>query len=264
MMKHLTKSRGSRAFSLVELLVVIGIIAVLLAILLPVLSRVRKQARTTACLSNLRQLGQVFTMYVNQNKNKSVAFSFSASDSWVVSFRSEAGVPDDVHFCPEAKDDLSPDFGGASRAWTLQVQLPTGKTTYSGSYGFNGWLLRWDSVGKGGDDYSGGSEERHVVPWGGGGETVPVFADCSWADAWPRAGDPTPPNLIDGDRSHQGVRLAPNENMMARFTLSRHGLNINIAFLDSHAQTIALSELKRLKWHNGFIYQNWSPALPSK
>jgi prepilin-type N-terminal cleavage/methylation domain-containing protein/prepilin-type processing-associated H-X9-DG protein len=58
---------GRRAFSLIELMVVIGIIALLLALLFPALSTVQRHARTVACQSNMRQLGQAMFMYANEN-----------------------------------------------------------------------------------------------------------------------------------------------------------------------------------------------------
>jgi prepilin-type N-terminal cleavage/methylation domain-containing protein/prepilin-type processing-associated H-X9-DG protein len=64
------RQRAPRAFTLVELLVVIGVISILISILIPALNRARDQANRTACMSNIRQVMVGFMLYAQTYKDK--------------------------------------------------------------------------------------------------------------------------------------------------------------------------------------------------
>jgi prepilin-type N-terminal cleavage/methylation domain-containing protein/prepilin-type processing-associated H-X9-DG protein len=97
--------RRPRAFTLVELLVVIGIIAVLISILLPSLNRAREAARVVKCLSNLKQIGNAEQLYSASYIGWYLPLNFKDSGS-AGSSVGEDDVSDDDQYNWPALDDL--------------------------------------------------------------------------------------------------------------------------------------------------------------
>jgi prepilin-type N-terminal cleavage/methylation domain-containing protein/prepilin-type processing-associated H-X9-DG protein len=98
--------RSRRAFSLIELIVVVGIIAILIGMLLPTLSNVREQAKTLQCMSQLRQIGFAIQQYSIANHGNTPVWSIR--HEW----------PDDIP--PVDGVDLGP-------AWTVLIERYLGQ-----------------------------------------------------------------------------------------------------------------------------------------
>jgi prepilin-type N-terminal cleavage/methylation domain-containing protein/prepilin-type processing-associated H-X9-DG protein len=105
-----TAHRRGRAFTLVELLVVIGIIALLIAILLPALAKAKQAGNRTKCLANIRSLALAQAVYASELKGVLVEAgdgSYDVQGSWIGLLQPYAAGHDLVRRCPS---DESPFF----------------------------------------------------------------------------------------------------------------------------------------------------------
>ncbi len=248
-----------KGFTLIELLVVIAIIAVLMAILMPALSYVRKQARASACQSNLRQMALAMNLYTIDYDDKTMTFSHDPGEYWFhqlapyLSAREYKNDPAshiegvmEVAFCPGTKrQDRSEGsyYGTATLAWRYSGG--------EGSYGLNLWLLPEDQIYA--PDFPTG---YHYKKYSDAGGAVPLLGDSVWVGSWPFADD-QPPGDLTGEGGYGSIGSASYPHaqgyFMGRFCIDRHKDAINLGFVDTHVDRVPLKELWSLKWHRRFI-----------
>jgi len=213
-------SSQKRGFTLIELLVVIAIIAILAAILFPVFAQAREKARAISCLSNFKQLGTAFQMYL-QDYDETVLPRYQACPStgptnpfaetlWDYTIQPYVKNTQ-IFMCPDAQNAKYVD------TWDQRGYLPTG---YNQT--ISGWYFAVNACG------------QMILPTLAGIE-VPtknvMFADSPSGDR----------NL--GYRGYlfgnSGMNV-PYTTTLAGSYASRHSDGTNLTFFDGHA-----------KWYKG-------------
>jgi prepilin-type N-terminal cleavage/methylation domain-containing protein len=233
---------GSRhqnsGFTLVELLVVIGIIAVLIGVLLPALNRARAQAQVSVCLSNQRQLAMAFMLYANDNRgllppygtmNGSVfnelpdQYWWQLAQKYVSKANSQLGVS--FMRCPSDRDPGR--FG-----------------TYGVNYGYSqfGGVISYATIGFKDPGFAGGRRLSKIKP------TTFLTGDCvHWAGTgdlaiyspltWPLNIDPDK----DGVKDTNAVIYGGGQTRYNHFD-PRHNKAGVCSFADGSARSVPLRE----------------------
>ena len=255
MIKEGSQVHKRKAFTLIELLVVIAIIAILMAILMPALNRVKKQARLSACLVDLRQWGLMFNLYCDDNNS----YFFSGE---VNGTRNNMGAGRFWRICmqPYSKDKKMWLCPQATKVY--QEDIPVGMWSYAaweydgdvGSYGLNGWILNIAASKESGNTTNGwgradkdsqGRSRHWGTPNAKYANTVPVFTGSWWVDSWPLETDQPPP-------TEAGPGDTPGTNEMNRVCVDRHDGFVDCLFMDWSARSVGLKELWTLKWSKGY------------
>lgn len=277
------KSRNRfSAFTLIELLVVIAIIAILAAILFPVFAQAREKARQTVCVSNQKQLGLAFSMYIQDydettpgaflnittpEKPAFVAGGDPDNAAWV--------IPYDMQLLPYTKNEQmfacpsDPTTGWAKFTWTWDQHQHYKRR----SFGYVGSINTAEKKANGGgaDPNTGMSQWGRgnslaaidrpsdtlafVESWGinsnGDGETFSVgspwgslFTNC---DNWKIAGRPTAPGPQDAVDSGATTGCQDDNghfNQPAFHPEKGHMDKTDVVFADGHAKALSWGQIK--------------------
>ena len=219
-------TRRNRAFTLIELLIVITIIAILAAILFPVFARAREKARQVKCASNLRQLGLAFGMYVQDwdemylaGRGYSLPNVFTGSGTAVVNeYRRWP-----YHLYPYVRNQT-------------MFTCPTSRLAYDGQDYHDNYGWNYDGLARRPESMVESSSECFL------------------------AGDAAEPYAVEGDYTVCDTYVNKFLSSQGRAGAGRHSEGGSWVYVDGHAKWMSLSEA-RAKCQPG-VYSLWFNVTP--
>ena len=269
--RTLTRLRG---FTLVELLVVIGIIALLVSILLPTLNRAREAAQRTKCLSNLRSIGQMVVMYQNASRG-AIPIGFWTNDpsggakvlqnNYGIAFRESGFGPaavlrfnglgllypaglvgtglqnnqaseGEVFYCPSfATDNKDHTYDGSENPWINRLILPGQPTALTRS----AYSARASNP----------TSRRGDLPLTGLAATNARAVGWSKTGTWHPfdAAGATPPNIVPMMRAPQmknRMIVSDIVSTLDRIRILCHKSGINVLYGDGSAKWVHLDHIR--------------------
>jgi prepilin-type N-terminal cleavage/methylation domain-containing protein/prepilin-type processing-associated H-X9-DG protein len=262
-MRHQTTNTGSRriftgGFTLVELLVVIAIISILAALLLPVLGRSKNQAKSLACLNNLKQLGICLHLYVADNDdyfvpNNSVA---NISSSGPISSSSLS----ELSWLPDLNADTEIDPSNIVNGLLFQYNnslgiyhCPSDLSTLQTPGGQSLPQLRWRSYNM--------SQSVNGYPQG----DAQIFGFLPTWTKFTEIRHPVPSDLfvfidensdtqLDAEFGNPPVGGVFQPDVWWDMPSDRHNQGANLSFADGHVE--------HWKWKTPKIFTDWIQSVP--
>ena len=208
--------RSRSAFTLIELLVVIAIIAILAAILFPVFAQARAKARATSCVSNCKQMGLSYMMYVQDYDEVSPMIPNNA-DWWVMIYPYHKNA--DLIMCPDRNEAQNINYQAFNPAVPLLTKRP--------GYGYN-----WGPI-----NYRGGGllERQQAAPWDA---TKQYNPGKSLAAVQYPAGTFIFGDTHDTPRATIGISFGADSYRGTNNAGLRHQGQFNYVFVDGHAKSL--------------------------